>query len=260
MLDTLNKLIRGVHAADFLKENVITKDEMKRPTRDTVTRLRTFCSGNRRAHSLEDTLVELDREEVTEQFDWLARARTKLFRSKRADLLAQLLDARRVLQDLGFEKPTHKGFENVLRRATGRQALHTILRRVKAQHIGIDMLDITICGAVPPYNALLGGKLVAMLLTGPEVVQAYNARYAKACSMIASSIAGKAVVRKPNLVWLGTTSLYGVGSSQYNRIVLPAGGGWRVEQVTKYVTGSWAKPRASVAHTSRHRPAKRLTN
>ncbi|HEX8109748.1 MAG TPA: Druantia anti-phage system protein DruA, partial [Kofleriaceae bacterium] len=39
---------------------------------------------------------------------------------------------------------------------------------------------------------------------------------------IASSVAGRAIVRVPNLVLLGTTSLYGVGSSQYNRIKIPA--------------------------------------
>src|SRR2546427_8691650 len=32
---------------------------------------------------------------------------------------------------------------------------------------------------------------------------------------------GKAVIRPPNLVLLATTSLYGVGSSQYNRIRVP---------------------------------------
>jgi hypothetical protein len=32
---------------------------------------------------------------------------------------------------------------------------------------------------------------------------------------------GRPVVRRPNLVLLGTTSLYGVGSSQYNRIKIP---------------------------------------
>lgn len=77
-------------------------------------------------------------------------------------------------------------------------------------------------GAVPPYNAVLGGKLVSMLLMSPEIVKAYDARYGKACSVIASSIGGKPVVRKPTLVFLGTTSLYGVGSSQYNRIAMPA--------------------------------------
>ena len=33
------------------------------------------------------------------------------------------------------------------------------------------------CGAVPPYNALLGGKLVAMLAASPEVVLEYRRRY-----------------------------------------------------------------------------------
>jgi Domain of unknown function (DUF4338) len=235
VLSTLNDFIEGVYYNNFLKEKVITNAEIKRPTRDSVKRLRTFGSGNRRQHSLEDTVAEVDREEVTAQFDWLTRARTKLFRSKRANLLALLLDARRVLQELGFDEPTRNGLDNVLRRAVGRQALSTILRRVKAHHIGIDMLEITICGAIQPYNALLGGKLVALLLTSPEVVQAYNARYANACSVIASSIAGKAVVRKPNLVLLGTTSLYGVGSSQYNRIVLPAEGlGGRASEMLCY--------------------------
>jgi hypothetical protein len=36
------------------------------------------------------------------------------------------------------------------------------------------MADITVCGAVQPYNAVLGGKLVAMLSASPEVVQAYH--------------------------------------------------------------------------------------
>jgi hypothetical protein len=60
-----------------------------------------------------------------------------------------------------------------------------------------------------------------MLLASPEIVQGYSRLYGSAPSVIASSIAGKAVRRKPNLVYLGTTSLYEVGSSQYNRISIP---------------------------------------
>lgn len=60
-----------------------------------------------------------------------------------------------------------------------------------------------------------------MLLTSPEVVAAYHDRYATARSIIASSMAGRPVVRPPHLVCLGTTSLYGAGSSQYNRVVIP---------------------------------------
>lgn len=72
-----------------------------------------------------------------------------------------------------------------------------------------------------PYNVLLGGKLVCLLLASPEVVEFYRNRYGKQASIIASSMKGEAVVRAPNLVLLATTSLYGVGSSQYNRLRVP---------------------------------------
>jgi len=39
------------------------------------------------------------------------------------------------------------------------------------------MMDITTCGAVAPYNHLLGGKLVSMLICSPEVVEYYKDKY-----------------------------------------------------------------------------------
>src|SRR5439155_6375940 len=92
---------------------------------------------------------------------------------------------------------------------------------VKAEHVGVDMMDMIICGAIAPYNLLLGGKLVCLMSTSPEVVQFYRARYGEQASIIASSMKGASVVRSPNLVLFATTSLYGVGSSQYNRIRVP---------------------------------------
>jgi hypothetical protein len=63
---------------------------------------------------------------------------------------------------------------------------------------------------------------VSLLLTSPEVRRAYEERYDNAASIIASGMAGRPIHRSPQLVMLGTTSLYGVGSSQYNRLRLPA--------------------------------------
>jgi hypothetical protein len=60
-------------------------------------------------------------------------------------------------------------------------------------------------------------------MASPEIVQAYERRYGAANSLIASALAARPVNRRPKLVFLGTTSLYGVGSSQYNRIAIPAG-------------------------------------
>jgi hypothetical protein len=62
-----------------------------------------------------------------------------------------------------------------------------------------------------------------MLLCSPEIVKLYAQRYGETESIIASSMKGKPVVRKPRLVLLSTTSLYGVGSSQYNRVQIPCG-------------------------------------
>jgi hypothetical protein len=106
--------------------------------------------------------------------------------------------------------------------ASGSDTIRRVLKKAKADRVGISIADIMVCGAVQPYNALLGGKLAAMLAASTEVVLEYRRRYREAESEIASSVAGRSIVRAPNLVLLGTTSLYGVGSSQYNRINVPA--------------------------------------
>ena len=87
--------------------------------------------------------------------------------------------------------------------------------------MGTEIADLTVCGALPPYNALIGGKLVGMLAVSPTVVREYHRRYSGYASQIASSLAGKPVNRRSNLVYVGTTSLYGSNSSQYNRLRLP---------------------------------------
>ena len=136
-----------------------------------------------------------------------------------------------------------------------RNAVTQLIRVIKGEHVGIDMMDIMVCGAVAPYNALLGGKLVCMLLCSPETVERFAIRYGRHVSIIASAMRGKAVVRKPKLVLLCTTSLYGVGSSQYNRVrVLLEDVGGKGDAKLEYVElgmskgyGSYHFSRASIA-------------
>lgn len=82
-------------------------------------------------------------------------------------------------------------------------------------------MEIIVCGAIPPYNELLGGKLISILACSPTVIRDYTNRYKNQVSEIASRMKGSRVVRDSHLVYLGTTSLYAVGSSQYNRIRVP---------------------------------------
>src|SRR5690348_12116170 len=105
--------------------------------------------------------------------------------------------------------------------------------------VGTEIADLTVCGAVPPYNTLLGGKLVAMLAASPEVVLEYRRRYEAVPSIIASSMAGRAIVRPANLTFIGTTSLYGERPNQYDRTSYPCGivGGPEDESVRyRYLT------------------------
>ena len=82
-------------------------------------------------------------------------------------------------------------------------------------------MELNVCGAIPPYNEILGGKLVALLATSPQVISDYRDRYSDKRSEIASRLKGEDVCRPADLVYVGTTSLYYVGSSQYNRLKIP---------------------------------------
>ncbi|MFZ2424077.1 MAG: Druantia anti-phage system protein DruA [Anaerolineae bacterium] len=97
------------------------------------------------------------------------------------------------------------------------------LLSIKNRHVGTSILELNICGAVPPYNHLLAGKLTALLMCSPQVAADYRARYGDMPSEIASQLKGEQVVRPAELVYIGTTALYTAGASQYNRLKLPAG-------------------------------------
>lgn len=219
----LEEQLADIYADDLFERGLLTDDWVARPSPECIRALRELAKEARETHRLYGSAREHKgiSEDAT-PINWEERARTHLFLSKRAATLADILEDRWVLQNNGFTEPAGEFLAKTLRRAPARKAIGRILRRTKAAHVGIDMLDITVCGSVPPYNHILGGKLVSLLLTSPEVRAAYEQRYGDRPSVIASSMAGRAVHRPPRLVLLGTTSLYGVGSSQYNRLRMPA--------------------------------------
>ena len=96
-------------------------------------------------------------------------------------------------------------------------------------------MEIITCGAVAPYQKILGGKLVAMLMASPQVVADVGKRYKGKVSLIASGMAGHAIIRTPALSLLTTSSLYAFGSAQYNRIRIPSDvGGEDASGVVRY--------------------------
>lgn len=221
---SLGELLDDVYIADFLDEGVIEKSDILNPTPAIIGRLRKMATDLRNTHRLYSG-VGGHKKQGMRQGDkvWRQQAETYLFKSKRASTLANLLEAQMRLNETGFSvQDAPSKLRETIKQPGCRSAIRTVLRHVRAKHVGIDMLDITVCGSVAPYNELLGGKLISLLMASPEIVDAYRKRYRKACSIIASSMAGRAVRRHPRLVLLGTTSLYGGSASQYNRLSIPA--------------------------------------
>jgi hypothetical protein len=73
------------------------------------------------------------------------------------------------------------------------------------------IMDAYVIGAMPPYNYLLGGKLVSYAIASDELRMIYRNKYAKAKTIIKKREAS-------DLALVVTTSLYGRNSSQYNRL------------------------------------------
>jgi hypothetical protein len=75
----------------------------------------------------------------------------------------------------------------------------------------ISMMDAYVIGALPPYNELLGGKLVAYILASNELRALYKKKYRGKITIIKGRMGSC-------LVLLATTSLYGMHSAQYARL------------------------------------------
>ena len=220
----IEAFLEGIHMRDLIRSGIIVAREISNPTAAVVARLRAEClkaMAEHREHpekSVHKTVKDENRMSLS---DWQMRAETSLFRSKRCKLLSDLLEMRRIMNEAFSAAESHADYDIVLQRRDIRNVVSRLSRLRKGERVGINIMDITVCGAVAPYNALLGGKLMCLLLCSPEVGQAYTERYATQPSLIASCMKGAPIVRRSRLIALGTTSLYGHGSSQYNRLKVP---------------------------------------
>jgi len=229
LLDNIDRAI-----VDINPDGLCTAEELAHPTVEVVQRLSSLATqfARERQDALREWKVFSDLEDKASAAIDLQRsiygnvseqAYDLLFRKKRAGELARLLGARIAIEqllarpDFGDVVPAWSVSER------GRSAIRNGLVAIKNQHIGTSMLELNVCGAVPPYNDLLAGQLTALLMCSPQVARDYRQRYGRARSEIASQLKGEAVVRPAELVYIGTTALYTAGASQYNRLRLPAG-------------------------------------
>lgn len=223
LCERLDQALSEIYVDDLLEDGLYWPSLWEDPSVEAIARLLKESDVRRRDHHRfvrrSEFKSAVDPSDVAA---WQRRAESNLFRSKRCLALAEVLRTKAALSPFLLPKPSRAGLAAAVADADGRRAIAQVLRRAKAEAVGTEMADLTVCGAVAPYNAILGGKLVAMLCVSPSVVSEYHRRYVTAASEIASAVAGRPIRRRANLAFIGTTSLYGSGSSQYNRVKIPA--------------------------------------
>jgi hypothetical protein len=160
--------------------------------------------------------------DASEDTDWRLASQDYLYVRKRAEILGNLLRARIAFSKANLAGDPYRAFRGLVATEEGWRALAVTIAEIRKVGLASQVVDVSVCGAVHPYNELLGGKLVALLLHSKEVRDLYEKHYGGRISLIASQVAGRSIRRSARLKILTTTSLYGVGSSQYNRLKLRA--------------------------------------
>ncbi len=224
------RLMRALENAieDVRFDDLVEKAEIKNPTFDTLIRLEKKAAEGaaRRKMDLssggDGTAIDIRgyKKDEIEDDDWRRLSETGLFLKKRAEQLIPLLRAVQTLNGFGMRREPATATYLAFTDNEGRSAIRTALNEIKKRHLATEVADLAVCGAIPPYNTLLGGKLVALAMASREARKLYGQRYSNQVSEIASQIAGRSIVRSSDLRLVTTTSLYGVGGNQYSGLSL----------------------------------------
>lgn len=212
----------GIKGIDY--SALCTEPTVNNPSDEDIQQLLDYANSaeQRRQELLKESLLDgIEEDEKSELGSISKETEEALYRRKRAEQLARLLIAKKALIEVYHSADFDDIWVDFCKSEAGNSAIRSALVAQKTQHIGSSLMELNVCGAIPPYNEILGGKLVALLATSPQVIHDYKERYSNRASMIASRLKGEDVFRPADLVYVGTTSLYYVGSSQYNRLKIP---------------------------------------
>ena len=215
MLKVLDEQINQLRCDDF---EFLNKNLLKEPNDDVIKKLNKIHEEaiQERIDDLENEKKSVERIDVYENIDWLEQSEKPLFKKKRAIKLALLLSARKAFNEVNLKKQPARGYATLIHPSNknGNEIISRVLREIKLKALSENIMDLSVCGSIAPYNEILGGKLIASLITSQEVRDLYKKRYSskkyQTPAIIASSNKGKPVFRDANLLCLTTTSLYGM--------------------------------------------------
>jgi len=223
MLRCLDEQINLIRRDDF---EFLNSQLIKFPNDEIIKKLFKIYDEEyeKRKDELKDEKKQAPRISDPERADWVQESEKALFRKKRASKLARFLEVRKSFNDVNIGKNPAKGYATLIHRSNkrGDDMISRVLREIRIKALAENIMDVSVCGSIAPYNEILGGKLIAALMGSQEVRELFRSRYHakkyRSAAIIASSNKGEPVYRDANLMCLTTTSLYGVASSQYNKL------------------------------------------
>jgi hypothetical protein len=225
----LGKAIDDIFIDDLLESQVVTMADLSFPNKEAIKRLEILSKGLSDQHgrmmNIENRefqdAIDLDPSEIHNPQRLHEACISPLFKGKRLKYLSLILRAKQYLQ------PLFNDLQELSRKLNNpdpemiKEVFSFLLLKIKNDRLASNILDLSVCGAVAPYSNLVGGKLVSLLAGSPEVQEIYSKNYGAAPSIIASIMANRPVFKSTVLLGITTTSLYSIGSSQYNRIKIP---------------------------------------
>ena len=151
---TVDTAIQEIYTADLVQLKLVSRWRIEHPTSGVVRRLRSYAIQQKKRHVRYSRRADFPSKAADTDAvgHWRKQARTPLFKSKRARALADLLDVRMHLQSHFNTHFTAKKLETFVDTAAGRRAVAKIVRKAKADRVGVAMADVNVCGAVQPYN------------------------------------------------------------------------------------------------------------
>ncbi|MBX7047301.1 MAG: hypothetical protein K1X86_15835 [Ignavibacteria bacterium] len=141
-----------------MKHHKISKKDFKNPILDLINNLRSLSSLEIKKHRLNPHKEHFNNiKKGIKKTNWASYAETHLFKSKRYKGIASLLNIKRMFQKHNFfDIKKLEDLKKVLEFSDIQDAIQQPIRKVKSDKVGINIMDIVICGSIPPIIIFLG--------------------------------------------------------------------------------------------------------
>ena len=146
LVSRLEQRRREIYVDDLVRDELFWPGLWSDPTSASEAPLRAEAKARRFAHQRLARRAHLDALNRDHPDFWIQRAESDLYRSKRCLLLADLMRDKAALAEFLYPSPSVGGLRRAVGDRDARRAIASIARRAKADAVGTEIADLTVCG------------------------------------------------------------------------------------------------------------------